>query len=86
MQSPLRVTCQSGSPTSSLACTELGQPGAQTELSNRRQKGRKSNFFHFLAQSYAVNTANSKSNIRTALTQEKAKEKENPQQNPKSRK
>ena len=28
-----------------------------------------------MAQSYAVNTVNSKSNIRAALTQEKAKEK-----------
>lgn len=43
----------------------------------KKKKRKESNFFHFLAQSYAVNTVNSKSNIRAALTQEKAKEKKN---------
>ena len=57
---------------------------AETDLSTSREKKRKSNFFHFLAQSYAVNTVNSKSNIRAALTQEKAKEKKISEKNPKS--
>ena len=63
----------------------MANPGLRLSCqpADRKKKKRKSNFFHFLAQSYAVNTVNSKSNIRAALTQEKAKEKKVPEKNPK---